>query len=401
MNLEDLINHPNQKVRQTWEKSSQKKYGNLFQGYGDTKGMDVCKFLPKSDIPKHKKVTYPRTVVAYRPEKIDNPYRTRITAGGDQLDYDGETSTNSASMTTIKIHQNSVLSTAGTRYTTADAGNMYLASMLREPQYVRFKLRQVPQSIQEQYQLQDIVDNAGYVYAKINKAMYGLKESGRIANEDIVDHLAMHVYHESQLTTGLFKHDSRPISFTLVVDDLGIKWVNKMDLDHLLQALEKKYEMKVDMDAKQYVGIDLQWDYINRTLICSMDEYIDTALQELQHTVPNQHHKGPSKHIQPNYGSKIQYVEDKIEATLPPDKIKYIQKVIGKFLFMARAVDNTLLHALNDLASQAAHGTTSTLAAATFLLNYIATNNRPRIMFRSSDMILPVSYTHLTLPTKA
>ena len=136
--------------------------------------MDVCKFIPRQAIPKHKKITYPRTVVAYRPEKIDNPYRTRITAGGDQLDYDGKTSTNSASMTTIKIHQNSVLSTAGARYTTADARNMYLASMLREPQYVRFKLRQVPQTIQEKYQLHTLVDNLGYVYARINKAMYGL-----------------------------------------------------------------------------------------------------------------------------------------------------------------------------------------------------------------------------------
>ena len=111
MNLEDLLWHPNPEIRTIWEKSSQKEYGNLFQGFRDTKGMDVCQFIKKEEVPKHKKVTYPRTVVAYRPEKVDNPYRTRITAGGDQLDYDGETSTNSASMTTIKIHQNSVLST--------------------------------------------------------------------------------------------------------------------------------------------------------------------------------------------------------------------------------------------------------------------------------------------------
>ena len=114
MNLEDLLNHPNQKVRTTWEKSSQKEYGNLFQGFGDTKGMDVCNFIPKSAIPKQKKITYPRTVVAYRPEKVDNPYRTRITAGGDKLDYDGKTSTNSASMTTIKISYRVLLILWGT-----------------------------------------------------------------------------------------------------------------------------------------------------------------------------------------------------------------------------------------------------------------------------------------------
>ena len=140
MNLEDLLNHPNPKVRETWEKSSVGEYGNLFQGFMDTKGMDVIEFIHKSEVPANKKVTYPRTVVAYRPEKIDNPNRTRITAGGDRLDYDGETSTNSASMPTIKIHQNSVLSTKNAYYATADAGNMCLCSKFRDPQYVRFKL---------------------------------------------------------------------------------------------------------------------------------------------------------------------------------------------------------------------------------------------------------------------
>lgn len=67
------------------------------------------------------------------------------------------------------------------------------------------------------------------------------------------------------------------------MDDFGIKYVNKAHLDHLITCLQKKYDMKLDLDAKQYVGIDLEWDYEARTLTCSMDEYIDTALSELQH----------------------------------------------------------------------------------------------------------------------
>merc|ERR1711884_196542 len=111
--------------------------------------------------------------------------------------------------------------------------------------------------------------------------------------------------------------------------------------DHLIGVLQKKYKLKVDMDSKQYVGIDLEWDYSKRTLTCSMDEYIETALQELQHTTPKQHFKGPSKAISPQYGASIQYVEEDNSKPLSADKIKYIQKVIGKFLFMARAIDNT------------------------------------------------------------
>ena len=111
--------------------------------------------------------------MAYRPEKIDNPYRTRITGGRDQLDYDGETSTNSASMSTIKIHQNSVLSTPNAKYTVADAGNMYLASKLKQVQYMRFKLTQIPMSIQNKYNLASLVDPTGFVYVKSKEHSMG------------------------------------------------------------------------------------------------------------------------------------------------------------------------------------------------------------------------------------
>ena len=33
------------------------------------------------------------------------------------------------------------------------------------------------------------------------------------------------------------------------------------------------------------VGIDLEWDCVNRTLDCSVDEQIETALQEFEHAI--------------------------------------------------------------------------------------------------------------------
>ena len=68
-------------------------------------------------------VTYPRYVVAVRPEKSE-PYRTRITAGGDRIDYEGNVTTHTASMETIKMHWNSVISTLGAKYCTADISNI-------------------------------------------------------------------------------------------------------------------------------------------------------------------------------------------------------------------------------------------------------------------------------------
>ena len=80
-----------------------------------------------------RKFIYPRYTVDYRPEK-DEPFRTRITAGGNLLDFFGNTTTHSASIETIKCHWQSVLSAPGARYCTADISNMYLCSLLPDSQ---------------------------------------------------------------------------------------------------------------------------------------------------------------------------------------------------------------------------------------------------------------------------
>ena len=78
-------------------------------------------------------------------------------------------------------------------------------------------------------------------------------------------------YHQAKCTQGLFKHETRDISFTLVVDDLGIKYTDKADVNHLISNLEEVYTMTLDMEGKQYCGLDLDWDYKEQTVTLSMD----------------------------------------------------------------------------------------------------------------------------------
>ena len=80
-------------------------------------------------------------------------------------------------------------------------------------------------------------------------------------------------------TPGLWKHVSRSIAFTLVVDDFDVKYVNKKNADHLVAALKVKYKISEDWTGSLYCGIDLRWDYTNRTLDLGMPGYIKTQLQ--------------------------------------------------------------------------------------------------------------------------
>ena len=388
LNYRDLIRHPNLQIRNKWLQAGEKEFGRLFQGFKDTEGKHVLEFVHRKDIPKDQKVTYPRYTAAYRPEKED-PNRVRITAGGNLLEYLGDTTTHTACMELIKIHWNSVISTPGAKYCTADCSNMYLESFLPKPQYVRFLKKLIPPEFYKEYNLDQYAEGE-YVYAKIVRAWYGLKEAGKIAHDDIVAHLAAHGYHKAPRTDGLFQHETRDISFTLVVDDFGIKYTDKKDVEHLIECLSKKYTMKVDYDGKRYVGVDLEWDYENRQVLCSMDGYVEEALKEFTHTKPRQHYKSPSKMTRPDYGAKVQYVKEDNSRKLTPKEIKFIQQVTGKFLFYARAVDPTMLHALNEIAMATVNGTEATLKATVHFLNYAASNPNAKLRYIASDMVLHV-----------
>ncbi len=73
-------------------------------------------------------------------------------------------------------------------------------------------------------------------------------------------------------------HKWQPISFTLVVDDFGVKYTNKDDVTHLLDVLQKEYKVDTDWEGTKYLGLTLNWDFKNRRVHLSMPGYIKKAL---------------------------------------------------------------------------------------------------------------------------
>jgi hypothetical protein len=70
---------------------------------------------------------------------------------------------------------------------------------------------------------------------------------------------------------GLWKHASRPIMFTLIVDDFGIQYTGKQHAQHLIAGLKQDYEaITTDWDGKLFCGIHLDWDYQAHTVDLSM-----------------------------------------------------------------------------------------------------------------------------------
>ena len=151
LNYRQLMRHPDYK--QPWSKSSANEFGRLAQGVGNRiEGSDTIRFIPLSKIPhdRLKNVTYGKFVCELKPNKKEIN-RTRLTVGGDRINYPGECSTPTADLVLIKTHLNSVISTKDAKCVMFDVKDFYLNTPMTRYEYMRLKLTDIPEEIIVEY----------------------------------------------------------------------------------------------------------------------------------------------------------------------------------------------------------------------------------------------------------
>jgi hypothetical protein len=388
MTYRELITDP--LTKSDWELSSANELGRLAQGVGGRiKGTNTIRFIDHAELPKDWSSTYPQFVCELRPQKSE-VNRTRLTLGGNLINYPSDVSTRTAELETLKILLNSVISTSDATFISVDIKNFYLNTPLERPEYVRIPLKLIPKEIIHEYKLAALGKN-DHVLAIVEKGMYGLPQAGKLAANLLKTHLEPHGYYECAHTPGLWRHKSRKTIFVLVVDDFGFQIQGKQDAQHLIAALKEHYEITVDWDGKLFCGITLDWDYKNWTVDLSMPNYVHDALLEFQHEASSKPEHQPYRHNPTQFGAKIQMTEP-ADTSKPLDKegILRLQQITGKFLYYSRAVDPTMNAALSSLASQQAKGTEQTARDATKFLNYCATHPDAKLQYYASDMVLKV-----------
>jgi hypothetical protein len=391
LSYDDLVRNPT--TRTIWTNAMTKELARLAQGLPDiTEGTNTVFYLTHAqiqNIPADRTVTYARVVADFRPQKAD-PNRVRITVGGNLITYPGEVTTRTADMVTSKILWNSVLSTPGAKYCCADVKNFYLETPMDRYEYMRIPVRLIPEAFLQAYDLQSKIYK-GYLYMEIRKGMYGLPQSGIIANQLLRKRLKPHGYYEVHHTPGLWKHKTRPTIFSLVVDDFGIKYTNNEHAQHLIKTLKTYYTVETDWTGGLYCGIKLEWNYNERYLDIVMPAYVPDKLHEFSHTPPKRPQNSPYPAPEPRFGQAAQ--QPAPEDTTPHIDAKgktRIQKIVGSFLYYGRAVDTTILKALNSLARQQSKPTETTKKRSEHLLDYLATHPNAVIRYYASEMILQV-----------
>jgi len=184
LEYQHLIKHP--KYKDTWSPS----FGTEIRRLATT--TETIFFINKKDIPDTRKgdVTYGRIVCTYRDGKKDK-YRTRITMGGNLINYPGDCGTPTADLLTVKLLLNSIVSTPHAKFMSIDIKDFYLKTPMIQYEYFRMKLDLFPADIIEEYELRNKVDANGYVHCEVRRGMYGLPQDGIIAQELLEKRLRM------------------------------------------------------------------------------------------------------------------------------------------------------------------------------------------------------------------
>jgi hypothetical protein len=246
------------RLQPLWTRGCGNECGRLFQGIRDIPGTDTCFFTTLKNIPEDRKITYGKIVCDYKPHKQEKEH-ARLTVGDDRLDYSGDVATSTADITTFRILMSSTLSTEDAAMMMMDIKNYYLGTLLPRFEYMKKLLSRFPKETIQKYNLNALAVDG--VYIEIRNGMYGLKQVGLLANQLLQTRLAPFRYYPARHTPGLWLHKTRPISFTLVIDDFAVKYVGKQHAKHLRNALLRTYELKTDWTATVYSGMTLKWDY--------------------------------------------------------------------------------------------------------------------------------------------
>ena len=231
--------------------------------------------------------------------------RVRGTAGGDRISVPYCCSTATAGMPVVKILLNAVVS-ENAFFGVVDVAKFYYGADLPpwDIPSIRIPLDPhiYPPSLLEECGITPFLqkDKAGrpFVYADVRKCIPGLPQSGLLSQLRLIAHLNSHGYYETS-TPMLFRHTSRPISFTLVVDDFGVKYLHRSDFDHLLSSLQELYSCTSSPVATRYLGIELSHDRPARTMRLSMPGYVEHLVASTCPDGPPPPAKSPSIYTPP------------------------------------------------------------------------------------------------------
>ena len=186
----------------------------------------TIEFIHKEhEVPCDKQVTYANMVCDYWPLKTE-PMQVHLTVGRDCLPYTNDAGSLAATLLEAKLMLKSTISDAdkGACFFATDLKDFFLATPMDEPEYMRLHSKYFFDDIKSEYDIYSKLASNGYVYIRINKGMYRLKQAAVLAYNQLVTNLSKmampHVL--PQLAFGNTEHAKHGSVFVLTI--LGLRY---------------------------------------------------------------------------------------------------------------------------------------------------------------------------------
>ena len=246
--------------------------------------------MHQAEIPPDKKVACASMVCNHLPLK-EEKHRVCITVGGDRLPCTQDAGLPVADLLETKILLNSAISDArkGARFMSLDVKDHFLVTPMANPEHMRVRIKDIPPDIQHQHCIDKLVSTDGWVCAKIQKGMPGLKQAAILVHQHLKNSLEPYGYTLIPGTIGMWQHNKHPTKFCLCADDFGVKCYSKDNADHLCNSVSANFRCTVDKEGANCCGLSLSWNYKLGYADTSMPTCVPKALKRVNY----QSHKVP------------------------------------------------------------------------------------------------------------
>ena len=200
---------------------------------------------------------------------------------------------------------------------------------------------------------------------KLNKCLYGLKQSPRYWNADISNYFTSLGFKELQAESCVFFRIINQIFTILIlyVDDITIACSDNIILQNLKQQFQQKYKMKDMGHIQQFLGMKIKYDQQQGTVKFSQQLYIKNILDEYL----------VEKQIKKSYPMKQSYDNtwDHLDNSELLQKDNNYREVIGKLIHLCNLTRPDISFAVSVLCSKTSNPTKRDEEAVQNLLQYL------------------------------
>ena len=97
-----------------------------------------------------------------------------------------------------------------------DLKYVFLETPMSRSEYMRIHSKYFPLDIRYLYEIEGLIAADGYLYIKIIKGLYELKQSGILAYAQLISHMDPNGYYTVTFKNGLWSHNTRKQIFAYV-----------------------------------------------------------------------------------------------------------------------------------------------------------------------------------------